>query len=116
MAGGVRVWSSYSCWVAPDRFVPRSLVWATDLDVLALDRVLERRPGYVVVRSPGNPEYYWGNFLLFDDPPGESDGVRWEALFDEAPMNRAAFSRIPSVRSCRTALFSFGFSAINLQY
>ena len=88
--GGVRglslsaVWSSYSCWVAPDRFVPRSLVWATDLDVLALDRVVERRSGYLVVRSPGNPEYYWGNFLLFDDPPCESDGVRWEALFDEA--------------------------------
>ena len=90
MAGGVRglslsaVWSSYSCWVAPDRLVPRSLVWATDLDVLALDRVLERRSGYLVVRSPGNPEYYWGNFLLFDDPPGKSEGVRWEALFDEA--------------------------------
>jgi ribosomal protein S18 acetylase RimI-like enzyme len=64
--------------------VPRSLVYATDLDVLALGRVVERRPDHLVVRSPGNPEFYWGNFLLFDDAPGEGDGMRWEALFDRA--------------------------------
>ena len=67
-----------------DWLVPRSLVYATDLDVLALDRVVERRSEHLVVRSPGNPEFYWGNFLLFDDAPGEGDGMRWEALFDQA--------------------------------
>jgi ribosomal protein S18 acetylase RimI-like enzyme len=60
------------------------VVYATDLDVLAHDRVVERRSDHLVIRSPGNPTYYWGNFLLFDDAPGEGDGVRWEALFDEA--------------------------------
>jgi ribosomal protein S18 acetylase RimI-like enzyme len=64
--------------------VPRSLVWATDVDVLALDRVVERRDGYVVIRSPGNPTFYWGNFLLFDREPQPGDGPRWEALFAEA--------------------------------
>ena len=60
---------------------PHSLVWATDIDVLPPDRVLERRDGYTVVRSPSNPTHYWGNLLLFDDPPAAGDRERWEALF-----------------------------------
>jgi hypothetical protein len=64
--------------------VPRSLALATDLDVLALDRVIERRDGFLLVRSPSNPTFYWGNFLLFDREPGPGDGAVWEALFDEA--------------------------------
>jgi ribosomal protein S18 acetylase RimI-like enzyme len=64
--------------------VPRSLVWATDIDTLPLDRVVERRDGYLTVRSPDNPAHYWGTLLLFDEPPAADDGVRWEALFDEA--------------------------------
>jgi ribosomal protein S18 acetylase RimI-like enzyme len=61
--------------------VPRSLLWATDIDVLAVDRVVERREGYMVIRCPGNPTFYWGNLLLFDDPPAAGDGSRWERLF-----------------------------------
>jgi len=61
--------------------VPRALIIATDLDVLPLDRVLERRDGYLVVRSPSNPTHYWGNLLLFDEPPVAGDAPRWEALF-----------------------------------
>jgi ribosomal protein S18 acetylase RimI-like enzyme len=64
--------------------VPRSLVWATGLDVLPPNRVVERRSGYVLVRSPSNPTHYWGNFLLFDREPVAGDARRWEALFDEA--------------------------------
>lgn len=62
--------------------VPRTLVWATELDVLPLDRVVERRRGYLVIRSPSNPVHYWGNLLLFDRPPAAGDGDRWEALFE----------------------------------
>jgi ribosomal protein S18 acetylase RimI-like enzyme len=64
--------------------VPRSLVWATDIDTLPLDHIAERREGYLAIRSPGNPGHYWGTLLLFDDPPAAGDGERWEALFDEA--------------------------------
>ncbi|MDQ6821277.1 MAG: GNAT family N-acetyltransferase [Actinomycetota bacterium] len=62
--------------------VPRSLVWATDIDVLPVDRVVERRDRYLVVRSPSNPAHYWGNLLLFDDPPVAGDGSRWERCFE----------------------------------
>jgi GNAT superfamily N-acetyltransferase len=62
--------------------VPRSLVWATALDVLPPNRVIERRSGFLVIRSPSNPTHYWGNLLLFDRAPCPGDGPRWEALFD----------------------------------
>lgn len=62
--------------------MPRSLVWATSLDVLPVDRRVERRDGYLAVRSPTNPTHYWGNFLLFDQPPLKGERARWEALFD----------------------------------
>jgi ribosomal protein S18 acetylase RimI-like enzyme len=60
---------------------PRSLVRATEIDVLPLDRVLARRAGYLVVRSPRNPDHYWGNLLVFDEPPVRGDGGRWEKTF-----------------------------------
>jgi GNAT superfamily N-acetyltransferase len=64
-----------------ERLVPCSLVWATSIDVLPPDRRVERRDGYLVVRSPTNPTHWWGNLLLFDDAPVPGDGERWEALF-----------------------------------
>jgi ribosomal protein S18 acetylase RimI-like enzyme len=62
--------------------VPRSLVWATDLDTLPPDRVVERRDAYVLIRSPSNPTFYWGNLLLFDQAPRTGSAARWEELFE----------------------------------
>lgn len=62
--------------------MPRSLVWATDVDVLPMDHIVEPRGGYLVVRSPTNPAHYWGNLLLFDAPPGVGDGSVWEQRFE----------------------------------
>jgi ribosomal protein S18 acetylase RimI-like enzyme len=64
--------------------VPRSLVWTTGIDVLPLDRVVERRSEFLLVRSPSNPAHYWGNLLLFGRAPCAGDALRWEGLFDEA--------------------------------
>jgi GNAT superfamily N-acetyltransferase len=59
----------------------RSLAWATDIDVLPLDRQVQRRESYWRVRSPSNPGHWWGNFLLFDRPPGRGDREAWESAF-----------------------------------
>jgi len=64
--------------------MPRSLVIATGIDVLALDRVVEQRGDHLVVRSPTQPEFYWGNYLVFADAPVVGDGAHWELLFDDA--------------------------------
>jgi ribosomal protein S18 acetylase RimI-like enzyme len=62
----------------------RSLSWATDIDVLPPDATATRSDGFWTVRSPSNPTHYWGNFLLFDDPPRPGDGARWERTFARA--------------------------------
>jgi ribosomal protein S18 acetylase RimI-like enzyme len=67
-----------------ESFVPRSLVWATSIDVLPPEHVVRREDGYLVVRSPINPTHFWGNLLLFDEAPAAGDGERWEALFTAA--------------------------------
>lgn len=66
---------------------PRSLAWATDVDTLAPDAVVERRDGYLLIRSPSNPTFYWGNLLLFDEAPRSGDGRRWEELFEHEFAN-----------------------------
>jgi ribosomal protein S18 acetylase RimI-like enzyme len=61
---------------------PRSLVLATDIDVLSIDHTVTRRDGCMVVHSPSNPTFWFGNFLIFEDAPGPGDGQRWERRFE----------------------------------
>jgi GNAT superfamily N-acetyltransferase len=61
----------------------RSLAWRTDLIFPAFDGEILDRGHYLVVRSPSNPTFYWGNFLLFDRPPAPGDEERWPGLFAE---------------------------------
>lgn len=60
----------------------RSLLAATDVDVLPDSSIVEDRGDYVVVRTPTNPQFHWGNFLMFRTPPATGDRERWEAVFD----------------------------------
>jgi ribosomal protein S18 acetylase RimI-like enzyme len=36
---------------------------------------------HLVVRTPDNPAFYWGNFVAFPWPPRQGDADRWSALF-----------------------------------
>ena len=42
---------------------------------------VDDRGDHVVVRSPHNPGFYWGNFLLAPGPPGPGQAERWLARF-----------------------------------
>jgi ribosomal protein S18 acetylase RimI-like enzyme len=59
----------------------KSLGYRTDLIFAAFDGEISDRGNYLVIRTPTNPTFYWGNFLLFDSPPGEGDFERWRQLF-----------------------------------
>jgi ribosomal protein S18 acetylase RimI-like enzyme len=59
----------------------RSLGYRTDLIFAAFDGQIIDRGDYLVIRSPLNPTFYWGNFLLFASPPAEGDFHRWRELF-----------------------------------
>ncbi|HYF74601.1 MAG TPA: GNAT family N-acetyltransferase [Nocardioides sp.] len=59
----------------------RSLAYRTDLALLAASGSdIEHHDDHVVVRTPANPTYWWGNFLLLDRPPAADDVPRWMAL------------------------------------
>lgn len=68
---------------APKDMQLRSLGYRTDLIFAGFDGEIIDRGEYLVIRTPSNPGYYWGNFLLFQDPPQADDLARWRRLFKQ---------------------------------
>jgi GNAT superfamily N-acetyltransferase len=65
----------------------RSLGYRTDLAILTLEGShVTDRGDHLVIRTPGNPDYWWGNFLLLQDlKPGSGGWVaRFTAEFPDA--------------------------------
>lgn len=62
----------------------RSLGFRTDLALLRLggSRIVDY-PDHLSVETPSNPTFYWGNFVLLAEPPGEADVERWLRRFTE---------------------------------
>lgn len=58
-----------------------SLGYRTDLIFPQFDGQILDRGAYLVILTLTNPTFYWGNFLLFQNPPGEGDLEKWKALF-----------------------------------
>ena len=59
----------------------RSLGYRTDLAILALEgSQVTDRGDHLVIRTPGNPDYWWGNFLLLRELKTGS-GSGWMARF-----------------------------------
>ena len=59
-----------------------SLGYLTDLTAArAAGQRDEQRPGYQVIRTPANPTFHWGNFLLFDRPPATGTVSSWMSTF-----------------------------------
>jgi ribosomal protein S18 acetylase RimI-like enzyme len=68
-----------------------SLAFRTDLAMLEHSGSLVEDHGtHLVVRTPDNPTYWWGNFLLLPAPPADTDRAReWLATFEsEFPGTR----------------------------
>ncbi|WP_406279529.1 GNAT family N-acetyltransferase [Embleya sp. NBC_00896] len=61
---------------------PTSLGYRTDLMLLTLQgSLVEQRDGYLVVRTPSNPTFYWGNFLLLAARPAPGTAAEWVRTF-----------------------------------
>jgi ribosomal protein S18 acetylase RimI-like enzyme len=61
----------------------RSLGYRTDLTIRVLEgSQVEDRGDYLVIRSPRNPTFWWGNFLLLSTPPPPGQAGEWLARFD----------------------------------
>jgi GNAT superfamily N-acetyltransferase len=62
--------------------VTRSLGYRTDLMLLRLEgSTVEARDGYRVIRTPENPTFWWGNYLLLDEAPAAGTFDRWLDAF-----------------------------------
>ncbi len=60
----------------------KSLGFRTDVALRALEGAeVVDRGDHLVVRSPDNPGFWWGNFLLLDAPPGPGTAAAWLARF-----------------------------------
>lgn len=61
----------------------------TDLHLAALDGHVEEDDGFIVIRRPDNPGYYWGNYLLLPQPPEASAIAGWveraQSIFANSP-------------------------------
>lgn len=58
--------------------------WFTDLAISELaGAIVEEHNDYIVLRSPNNPDYHWGNCILVTDPRSVNDANRWIARFHE---------------------------------
>lgn len=61
----------------------RSLAYRTDLALLELaGSEVEDRGTHLVVRTPQNPTFYWGNYLLLAQPPSAEGVGHWLETFE----------------------------------
>jgi len=56
--------------------------WRTDFTLHGVAAEVSEREDCIVVRTPGNPTYYWGNCLLLAQPPRDDALAGWLARFE----------------------------------
>jgi ribosomal protein S18 acetylase RimI-like enzyme len=62
-----------------------SLAYRTDLALLRLGGTrVDEHDDHLVVRSPHNPTFWWGNFLLLAEVPAPAEGEAWLDRFAAA--------------------------------
>lgn len=58
----------------------QSLGYRSDLIFTKFDGEVSDRGSYLVVRTLTNPNYFWGNLLIFDRVPRKGDFARWKSI------------------------------------
>ncbi len=61
---------------------PRSLGYRTDFMLTRFDGTVEDRGDHWTVKTPSNPDFTWGNCLVFKQPPRAGDADAWEAAYE----------------------------------
>lgn len=80
---------------------PISPGWKTDLGILSLSgSEIETFDDHLVVRTPTNPEYHWGNCLLVLDPTAVDESEKWvdryRAVFPNNEWIAVGLPQMPS--------------------
>ena len=56
-----------------------SLGYRKDFIFNRLDGSVEDKGNYIVATTASNPNYFWGNLLLYKRPPQRGDFEKWKA-------------------------------------
>lgn len=75
----------YAAGMTTPSRTPRSLGYRTDLALrVQAGAEVEDHGTYTVIRTPANPSFWWGNFLLLHAPPAPGSLGHWLARFRAA--------------------------------
>jgi uncharacterized protein YrzB (UPF0473 family) len=58
-----------------------SLALVTDLILLKFESEIIKKDDYIVIKTPSQPDYFWGNFLIFSKPPKKEDFITWKEIY-----------------------------------
>lgn len=93
-----------------------SLGYRTDLALLQLGgSVVEDRGTHLVVRTPDNPTFWWGNYLLLAAPPAPGSGEFWlEEFHHELPDARHRAFGVDGTTGTREDLAPFAEAGLQV--
>jgi len=69
------------------------LGWQSHLLASRFGAEVAERDDCIVLRTPANPTYYWGNCLILPAPPRDADLAHWLARFEAEIASRQPASR-----------------------
>lgn len=58
-----------------------SLLIKTSLIFARNESEIVERESYIAIKTPTNPGYHWGNYLIFKKPPVGNDVANWKEIF-----------------------------------
>jgi len=61
----------------------QSLAIQTDLIFARYSGEVYDRGNYMVVKTPSRPNYFWGNYLIMSERPGNGSLLKWRQLYDQ---------------------------------
>lgn len=63
----------------------------TDLIISSFSGEVIDRNNYIVIKTPSEPNYFWGNYLLFPKEPEKGDYQKWINIYKSEFVNKPSF-------------------------
>lgn len=60
-----------------------SLGRRTDLIFVQFSGSVIDKGAYILIQTPNNPEFHWGNYIIFDRAPEKGSMTKWKKIFDQ---------------------------------
>jgi ribosomal protein S18 acetylase RimI-like enzyme len=60
-----------------------SLAFQTDLFFHRFNGIVFEYDDYLIIKTPSNPTFFWGNLLYFKNPPTENSFIEWQRCFKQ---------------------------------